>query len=56
MYPDTGKTIAKYKEIANDAHNPELRETQRTASGKEVSRLEQEDTKKRQKVKNPCTQ
>ena len=36
VHPDTGETITKYKVLANDKKNPELRETWRTAFGKEV--------------------
>ena len=39
VHPDTGETITKYKVLANDKKNPTLRETWRTAFGKEVGRI-----------------
>ena len=38
VHPDTGKTIINYKVLVNDKGNPKLRETRRTAFGKEVHR------------------
>ena len=45
MHPDTGETITKYKVLANDKNNPELRETWITAFGKEAGRMVQRDNK-----------
>ena len=52
IHPETGETITKYKVLANDQRNPELRETWRTAFGKEVGRLAQGDDKTGTKGKN----
>ena len=41
VHPDTRETITKYKVLASDKKNPTLRETSRTAFGKEVGRMAQ---------------
>lgn len=43
--PDTCEAITKYKVLANDKNNPELRETWITAFGKEAGRMVQRDNK-----------
>ena len=47
VHPDTGETITKYKKLANDPNNAELRELWQTAMGKEVRRMAQGDDKQK---------
>lgn len=55
VHPDTGETITKYNTLVNDKNDDKLRETWRTAMGKEARNSTQGDKKTKTLGKIACS-